>query len=214
MRPNRRLELSDLMQFNEFINAFRNIERLVWFKGVDGPERNGEHVFQLCLACWFVIQRCKLKLNLYRVFMAALVHDLVETYAKDTPAFGTHYPNGDPVPSHSDKMLRETEALKRIRREWGAKFPELVEVIDDYELKIDEECRFVYAMDKLMPVINICQDNGRSWHKLGVSMETHDLYKRPKVAQHPVVAELYEVLFEHMLKERDTLFPRTQEPVK
>ena len=214
MRPNRKLELSDLMQFTEFLNTFKAIERLVWFKGVEGRERNGEHVFQLCLSCWFIINRCNLKLNLYRVFMLALVHDLVETYAGDTPAFGSHYPNGELAPSHKDKTDREKNALQRIRQEWGSKFPEMVSVIDDYEWKIDEESRFVYALDKLLPIINIYQDGGRSWHELGVGPETHDLYKRPKIAQHKVVAELYEVLFETLMNDRDKLFPSAKEPVK
>jgi hypothetical protein len=42
-------ELAELIRWVRFTNEFRRLERLIWFKGVKGRERNGEHCYQLCL---------------------------------------------------------------------------------------------------------------------------------------------------------------------
>lgn len=123
MRTKRAKELSDLIEFVEFTNLFRKVERLIWFKGVEGRERVGEHSFQLALVCWFVNERCELGLNTGLMIEYPIVHDIFETYAEDTPAFGTHYENGEPIPQRSDKAAREKAAERRIIREWGEKFP-------------------------------------------------------------------------------------------
>lgn len=189
MTESREKELADIVEFVKFTNLFRKIERTIWFKGVEGPERNGEHVFQLALVAWFVITRLKLPLQLALVIEYVIVHDLEETYAKDTPAHP--HPDREEQPEHADKEERERSARKRIAEEWGSRFPELVQRMHRYALQSDEESRFVYALDKLLAQLNIYEDNGRTHRFLRVTRRESELYKRPRVSKHPAVAELY-----------------------
>jgi 5'-deoxynucleotidase YfbR-like HD superfamily hydrolase len=192
LRISRENQMDDLLAFVDFTNLFRKIERTIWFKGVEGQERNGEHVFQLAMIAWFIIVRFGLRLNLSLVIEYSLCHDLVETYADDTPAFP--HPDRLTQPLHMDKEKREQAALERIIREWGDHFPDMVERMQVYLERTDEESRFVYALDKLVAEMNIYADDGRTNQILRVTREMSEAYKRPRTAFHPLIKQLYEEL--------------------
>lgn len=181
--------IDELVEFVRFTNLFRSVERLIWFRGVEGRERDGEHSFQLALVGWYLNERMKLKLDVTRIIMYALTHDLLEAYAGDacwSPSAGY-----STEPMHSKKD-REYAALLRIKEEWGERFPTLLDGIEAYERQENEESRFVYALDKLITELNIVEDEpGRTNLPLGVTREMTFEYKLPKMAKHPVIAELY-----------------------
>lgn len=212
MPSKRARELSDILEFVEFTNLFKAVERRIWYKGVDRPECDGEHAFQLAILGWFVNERCELGLDSLRIFKKALVHDLVETYAKDTPAFVFNGKGGE-TPCRIEKAAREKIAAKRIKKEWGRKFPSLIREMEEYDAQTDEESRYIYALDKLLAEMNIATDDGRTNHKLGVTLETLDLYKRPRIGRHAYVLKLYDELFKTLLARKDELFATIREPV-
>lgn len=188
----RRLELADLIAFVEFINQFRRVERLIWYKGQERREQDGEHCFQLAIVAWFVRDRCNLqRLDLERILTYALVHDLPETYEGDSCWFA--HPDY-PQPSFANKEAREKVAKERIEKEWGVTFPSMVEALQRYCLQEDEESRFVYALDKLVSDLNVYEDEGRTNVRLGVTRAEQQAYKVPRIARHKHIAELYEEL--------------------
>lgn len=199
-------QLKELIAFVNFINKFRAIERTIWFSGVEGPERDGEHSYQVAMVAWFMNARFALGLNTERLIMYTLVHDLVEVYAGDTPAFPDlfGYVQVQKL-THADKKERERLARTRIFQEWEAQFPEMIEAMQEYERQKDEESCFVYAMEKLLAEINIFQDEGKTWKRLCLSLRKVDAYKRPRVAKHLYVKALYEEL-QVLLRERPELF--------
>lgn len=75
------------------------------------------------------------------------MHDLVEVYAGDVnPLTGAK--------AHLDKKDElETEALDRIEQQFPD-FGELHDHIGRYMRKKDDESRFVYVLDKILPIIN------------------------------------------------------------
>lgn len=210
--PNVKQQLVELMDFTEFINLFKSIERLIWFKGVEGRERDGEHVFQVVITCWFAIERFGLELDTLKTMYYALVHDLVETYAGDTPAFIKNSNGCGETPCRIAKAERERKSMERIRAEWSDTFPSLIRYMDAYEAQADEESRFVYAMDKLVSEINVSQDDGRTNKLLGLDIKTLDLYKRPRIAKHPFVLKLYDAHFALLLRNQKQLFAETEVP--
>lgn len=127
-------DLEGLLQFVQFTNRFRQIERTIHYADVDTPERNGEHAFQLALVCWFVNARLEVGLDECRLMRIALVHDLVETYAGDTPAFAdTDGCITGSTLNRKDKKQREQAALERIHAEWNDAFPEMLTFLRAYE---------------------------------------------------------------------------------
>jgi putative hydrolase of HD superfamily len=185
--------LQDLLDFITFLNIFRAIERVIWFRGVEGRERDGEHCFQLALVAWFLNERMKLGLNLLKLVCVALVHDLVETYAGDTSCL-PDLSGRIKTLSKATKKEREETSLRRIELEWGSKIPSMLEAIREYEGQETEESRFLKALDKFVSVVNIYQDNGRTLKKLRTMFEEWDAYKRPLCGKHHIVGKLYEEL--------------------
>ncbi len=194
-----------LLRFATFTNKFRSVKRLVWYRTRKGRRRenNGEHVTQLMFFAWMVDSHLRLGHNMKRVFEYILVHDLPETYAQDTPAFPD--PKGNGRALASSKVSRELKAIERIASEWRSAFPSLVSALEAYRAQSDRESRFVYALDKILPILNVVDDEGWSWRRLDVNLESLDLYKRSRIATHPEVAHLYEQIFT-FLRKRPELF--------
>lgn len=206
----RHRELDEILPFITFTNIFRKGKREIWTKNERGRERTIAHTCQLALFCWAVNKRYNLGLDDAAVLKRALAHDIPETYGKDTPAFA---PRGKKnVLHHDTKRDREKKSRDRIEKEQGAFFPELIQNIDAYMAQDDEVSRFVSAMDKLLAILNVYLDGGRSWRILKVTIETMDLYKRPRIAAHAFVLEVYEALFARMSAEKKKLFAKSREP--
>lgn len=183
--------VSELLGFVRFINKFRRIKRLIWYKDNEERELNGEHVFQLEMVAWFIQQRHLPHLNLLKIFLYCKAHDLPEIYAGDTPAFQGPGEYASKL-SRATKKQREQKAIASLEREWEYLFPSLLKNIHAYEKQADEESRFVNALDKFLAELNIFEDNGRTDLRLQLSLDEKIAYKRPRIASHPFLLELYD----------------------
>lgn len=124
---------------------------------------------------------------------------MVEVYAGDTYLFTTDKKHKD------SQNKREVAAAKRIKKE----FPELREIhklIKDYSKFKDPESKFVYALDKVIPAVNIYLDKGRSWRHKGVTLDMLVDAKKDKVALSPPVAKYFWELVKLIKKDKKRLF--------
>src|SRR4029453_9603994 len=87
-------------------------------------------------------------LDLGLIAQYALVHDLVEVYAGDTPTL--HPLSGA---EKARKRQREHHAYQRIAAQFDAALPWLADRISGYEALVCPEARYVKALDKLLPKI-------------------------------------------------------------
>lgn len=95
-------------------------------------------------------------LDLGKVSIYCLIHDIVEAYAGDTPSFGIS------PEEYLQKDTREAEALARISAELELSYPRLVTMIHHYEKLTDSESRFVKTFDKLDPSFTHFENQGLS----------------------------------------------------
>jgi putative hydrolases of HD superfamily len=197
------MELGRIFAFMELINQFQRIDRQIMRHGEDRLENDAEHSYQLAMAAWYINDSEKLGLDSNLLLRYALVHDLVEVYAGDTFAYTTD------VEERTSKASREAEAAERIAREFP-EFGSLHETIHEYEKRDSREARFVYALDKLLPVIGIYLDEGRTWHKNGVTLQMIRDYKTSKIAESPEVEPYFRELVA-VLEAQPSLFPRKLE---
>lgn len=153
--------LDSLLNLVRFTHAFRQVERGTIIAG--RRENDAEHSFQLALAAWYLACTEKLPLDIGKVLRYALAHDLVERYAGDVPAYNRS-PQADAL-----KREREREALARIEQEF-LEFPQLSASIHAYERREDPEARFVYAVDKLLPMANNYLAGGVAWKTSRVTL--------------------------------------------
>lgn len=108
----------------------------------------------------------------------ALIHDLAEAYAGDTPTYGTLSDE-----AKSDKDAREKAAIERIRKEFDGVYPWIGETLEAYERLDTPEARFVKVFDKVMPKLVHVLNDGATARELGHTLETTDAFHKDQAAK-------------------------------
>lgn len=191
------LILDQLLDLSSFTMDFSKVERKVYKPQTESFETDSEHSFQLAMVCWYVNQKLSLGYSTEIILKYSLVHDLVEVYAGDTFFFDEK--------AREDKEDRERIALEKIAERF-ADFGEMIDSIKQYEAREDDESKFVYAMDKIIPLINIYLDSGRIWKEIGISYEKLIELKDSKVKISPEVYDLFLDLQNLLLLNKQNLF--------
>lgn len=194
-----RIPASDLRKFVDLMITFGKVERMYYFPGTGRKENDQEHSYLLAMTAWYLIQSNKLSLNLEKVLTYALAHDIVEIFAGDTYVYttDTEYLSG--------KEGREAEAAQKLIQELP-QFAQMHESIEGYVKREDPESRFVYALDKILPLLLIHADNGRSWKEHGVTLEMLISNKTPKVALSPEIQPYFDELVAMLKQEEKEIF--------
>lgn len=192
-------KLVGLIDFINFTHEFQEIIRVARPPYRERFENDAKHSYQLAMVAWFLIDQDKLKLNKELCFMYALAHDLVEVYAGDTYFLDNN---------HADsKHKREKEALVKIKKRFP-QFKILSKIIENYENKKDKESGFIYALDKLIPPIQIYTEKGKLWHEKKVLFDHIVDNKNPKIKISKDVNKYWQELLVELTKNRKKLFPK------
>src|SRR5690606_18955531 len=146
----------DLLKITDLFHRFQKVKRRMYVVGEERKETSVEHSYQLAITAWYLVSSKDLGLDVNKVLKYALVHDIVETYAGDTPAFDS---TDEYLNTKVDREAKAREILKKEFVEWA----DLYKFITGYEEKSDREAKFVYALDKILPICNNYFDDGRTW---------------------------------------------------
>jgi putative hydrolase of HD superfamily len=178
---------------------FAEVSRaLPWPGKVGEYENDAEHSFALAFVGLALAD--SMSLDKAKVAQYAIYHDFVERYAGDTSAWDNE--------GLQTKSAREADALVKITEEFGAT-PSIAKTIHDYENQHDEEARFVYALDKLMALLMVVQDEGGFWKDANINFQAfkaHCETMLKKVQAHPQVAMWYLELIEQVVANRHKYF--------
>ena len=148
------------------------VERITFHPDGKRPETDSDHTVMLGLIAPAFAARYLPELDLGLVAQFALVHDLPEAYAGDTPTLKL---NGDDL---AQKKERELAATERIVKELGQDLPWLVHMLTRYEHQHEPEARYVRAMDKLLPKVTHILNQGRTFTTVQGEMSFGDLVRR------------------------------------
>lgn len=174
-----------IAELQQFIADFARILRVPQLADTGRPENDVEHSFGLALTCWYLAPKIAPQLNLEKILKYALMHDTVEIHAGDTFAFGSK----ELLDSKSD---REDAAIERLTEEWPD-FPEISQYAKGYKDKIDEEAKFVFSVDKMLPVLMInLGEKDKMWHKHKITLSALTLEKQAKMRVSSYVAPYFE----------------------
>ncbi len=143
---------------------FGRVNRITYHPDGATPESDTDHTVMLGLiACAFAAKYPQMGLDVGLVAQYALVHDLPEVYAGDTPTLRAL--NEDAAQAKAD---REAAALDRITAETVA-LPWLAATIHTYEDRQAPEARYVKAMDKVLPKLTHILNGGVSIREGGMT---------------------------------------------
>ena len=174
--------LSELIKFSD-------IERHIFLPDTKTPDRkenDTEHSYNLAMAAWYLCQfQPHLDCNL--VIKLALVHDLVEIHAGDVMAIGRT------KDEEAQKKQKEAAALQKLQEEWPD-FSEMTALITSYERKDTEEARFVYALDKLMPVLLNLLSAGKTWKHYGMKRRVVYENKEATTDSHEFIYTIWQAI--------------------
>lgn len=189
----------DLLSFVNFTHEIREVKRAMWVKDEEVFENDSEHSYQLAMIALYIIEQQELSLDLYKAIGLALVHDVLEVHSGDTHVYGTKE-------SIATQQAREKEAIVKLKQQW----PDLKHMhalIDEYEARATNESKFIYALDKLVPILNNYLDNGRNWKHESITLDRIVSAKTKKVSVDPVVNEYFHQILE-LLRQKPELFQK------
>lgn len=186
-------DIHRVLEFHELLLQFQAIHRITHIPKTHDQENDTEHSYNLAMMAWFLAQYFP-HLNRDKVIRFALVHDLVEIHAGDTYI----YADAETLATKKD---REHTALLKLEQDWPD-FKDLIDNVKEYETHKSEEAKFVYALDKIMPIIVIYLGEGYTWQQEGITPERLNEVKRHKVAVSKEISPYYEELYSLLLQNR------------
>ncbi len=199
-KPAEKAKLFTLLKFVEFTNLFSGIYRKTILNKDGSYENDSQHSFQLGLVAWYIANSNNLPLNTEKLIKYALVHDLIETYSGTSPAYSRN------TDKQKLKEVSEMKAMAKIAKNF-AEFKELQVIIKKYNAMNDEESRFIYALDKLIPIINIELNNNDFYFRTKTTHEDMLKVKKNKIAKSKTVEEYFDLLTEYLRIETKFFWP-------
>src|ERR1035437_1613913 len=193
------MSIDKILQFSGFLDKFRKIERTIHVNGLDRNENDMEHSYMLALLAWYICSSEKLDFDLEKIIRYTLVHDLVEVYSGDTDFYHATKEQKE------SKHAREQAAMERITEEFP-EFSDFNGLYSAYESLADREAKFVYALDKVQPVLMIYLDGGRTWNERNITLEIIKKKKDEKVRVSPEVAKYWKEFIALLENQKETLF--------
>ena len=146
------------------IDKEKNIFRQTHLSGHGRNENDAEHAWHMALMAYLLREYSNEPVDITRVMLMCLIHDVVEIDAGDTYAY-------DPEGLKTQKA-REDAAKERI---YSLLPPdqkaELTELFDEFEACETAESRFAHAMDNLQPLMLNNSNGGADWREHGVCAE-------------------------------------------
>jgi putative hydrolase of HD superfamily len=203
------MTLKDIIKFSTLLTKLQNTKRVIYVCNENRLENDVEHSYMLAMLAWYFVESDHLDLDVAKIIQYAMVHDLVEVYAGDVYLYETNQT------IRNNKHKKERQAAARIKREFP-KFQQLHTLIQAYEGKVDAESKFVYALDKVQPVIQIYLDRGRTWNKKKITLKMLIDAKKDKVALSKPVQHAFDELVSFLKHREKKLFkfkyhdPRTR----
>jgi putative hydrolase of HD superfamily len=190
--------LKKILNLIALINDFKQIERDIPSSSGLRSENDAEHSYQLAMICWHVAMLEKSKLNIDKILKYAMVHDLVEVYAGDTPLY-----------TSDDKQLnskeeREKEAVFKFKNNFPHFF-DLNTWINNYKKQEDLESQYVFAMDKLLPILCIYLDKGHAWKSHNITLDMIIKKNKNKVTNSPIVKKYFNFIVKVLNKNPEIL---------
>lgn len=170
MEKNQKLErLEKQIRFIVEIDKVKNIFRQTYLADARRKENDAEHSWHIALMAYLLQEYAEKPVDVSKVMLMVLIHDLVEIDAGDTYAY-------DDAGAET-KRAREEAAADRIfgllPEDQGKYFRELWEEFEAYE---SPEGKYAHLLDNFQPLLLNDASGGLSWQEHQVRKS--QIYKR------------------------------------
>ena len=188
---NERLEQQ--MAFCLEIDKEKFIGRQTYLTGAVCRENDAEHAWHMAIMAYLLREYSNEPVDITRVMLMCLIHDVVEIDAGDTYAYDEE--------GKKTQKAREEAAKERIYSLLPEdQKEELAAIFDEFEESKTPESKFAHAMDNLQPLMLNNSNDGGDWREHGVSAkQVYGRQSRTKEGSE----KLYEVTDQIIKKHRE-----------
>lgn len=150
------------LEFALEIDKEKNIFRQTHLSGHGRRENDAEHAWHMAIMAYLLKEYSNEPVDIGKVMLMCLIHDIVEIDAGDTYAYDTE--------NLKTQKAREDAAKERIFSILPRdQKDELTALFDEFENGMTAEARFAKAMDNLQPLILNNSNGGDDWRSHGVT---------------------------------------------
>ena len=185
--------LKKQLDFALEIDKEKNIFRQTHLSGHGRNENDAEHAWHMAIMAYLLQEYSNEPVDITRVMLMCLIHDVVEIDAGDTYAYDAE--------GLKTQKVREEAAKERIYSLLPEdQKKELAAIFDEFEESKTPESKFAHAMDNLQPLMLNNSNDGGDGREHGVSAkQVYGRQSRTKEGSE----KLYEVTDQIIKKHRE-----------
>lgn len=185
--------LKKQLDFALEIDKEKNILRQTHLSSHGRNENDAEHAWHMAIMAYLLREYSNEPVDITRVMLMCLIHDVVEIDAGDTYAYDEE--------GKKTQKAREEAAKERIYSLLPEdQKEELAAIFDEFEESKTPESKFAHAMDNLQPLMLNNSNDGGDWREHGVSAkQVYGRQSRTKEGSE----KLYEVTDQIIKKHRE-----------
>lgn len=156
--------LKKQLEFVLEIDKEKNIFRQTHISGHGRNENDAEHAWHMAIMAYLLREYSNEPIDITRVMLMCLVHDVVEIDAGDTYAYDTE--------GKKTQKAREEAAKERLYSLLpDDQKEELMAIFEEFEAGETSEAKFARAMDNLQPLLLNNSNGGGDWRSHEVSAD-------------------------------------------
>ena len=152
------------LAFSLEIDKEKSIFRQTSLSGHGRKENDAEHAWHMAIMAWLLREYANEEVDIARVMLMCLIHDIVEidagdTYAYDEEGLKTQKAREDAAKERIFSLLPEDQKA------------ELTALFDEFEEYQTPEARYAHSLDNLQPLLLNNSNGGGDWreHDVGAS---------------------------------------------
>ena len=146
------------------IDKEKNIFRQTHLSGHGRNENDAEHAWHIAIMAYLLQEYSNEKIDVARVMLMCLIHDVVEIDAGDTYAYDAE--------GLKTQKAREEAAKERLYSMLpDDQKADLTAIFDEFEERKTPEAKFARALDNLQPLLLNNSNDGGDWRNHDVTAE-------------------------------------------
>ncbi len=186
--------LKQQLEFALEIDKEKNIFRQTHLSGHGRNENDAEHAWHMAIMAYVLREYANEPVDIARVMLMCLIHDIVEIDAGDTYAYDAE--------GLKTQKARENAAKERIFSLLpDEQKQELMQLFDEFEEFATPESKFAHAMDNLQPLLLNNSNGGGDWKEHDVSAEqVYGRQRKTRLGSERLYEETDRILRENIRK--------------
>ena len=186
--------LKQQLEFALEIDKEKNIFRQTHLSGHGRNENDAEHAWHMAIMAYVLREYANEPVDIARVMLMCLIHDIVEIDAGDTYAYDAE--------GLKTQKARENAAKERMFSLLpDEQKQELMQLFDEFEEFATPESKFAHAMDNLQPLLLNNSNGGGDWKEHDVSAEqVYGRQRKTRLGSERLYEETDRILQENIRK--------------